>query len=155
MRNEEDFYAPITRRLKDMTKELSSAVNSLLVVSAGGQSIRKKKIGLDSNLKEAINHLSTAFNQWRELEQIIEVMAGHLEELDESTLAGLVEKSADSAMALEFVGQHARLKEVQTAHAMISLDNDLIHYTVKEVGSHSKEKLEKWAEAINDFLNNN
>lgn len=149
---EEDFYSPISNRLKEMSKELSNAVMSVLAVSASTKIIQKRKGTVDVELKEAINHLSLAFAEWKKLEEVIEWMSGHLDELDEQTLARLVEKSADSVMALEFIGQHGRLKEVKTAHAMISLDEDLIQYSVKEVGTHSREKLERWKKEIDGYL---
>lgn len=151
--NEEDFYAPISNRLKELSKDLSNAVMSVLTISAGTRTFKERKAGVDSELKEAINHLSKAFGEWKKLEEVVDYMASHLEELDETTLARLVEKSADSAMALEFVGQHGRMKEVRTAHAMITLDEDLIQYSVKEVGSHSKDKLERWQKEIDKYLN--
>lgn len=149
---EEDFYAPISNRLKEMSKDLSNAVMSVLAVSASAKIVKQRRTGLDSELKEAINHLSAAFTEWKKLEEVIDYMSSHLEELDESTLARLVEKSADSVMALEFVGQHGRLKEVRTAHSMITLDEDLIEFSVKEVGSHSREKLERWQKEIDKYL---
>lgn len=148
----EDLYAPISHRLKEMTKDLSNAVMSVLAISSSTQVIKKRKGIVDSELKEAIDHLSKAFSEFKRLEEIIDFMTSHLDELDEQTLARLVERAADSTMALEFIGQHGRLKEVRTAHAMISLDEELIPYAIKEVGTHSKEKLEKWKKAIEEFL---
>lgn len=148
----EDLYAPISRRLKEMTKDLSNAVMSVLAVSSSTQVIKKRKVVVDSELKEAIEHLSNAFSEFKKLEEVIDFMTAHLDELDETTLARIVERAADSTMALEFVGQHGRLKEVRTAHAMISLDEELIPYSVKEVGTHSRETLEKWKKAIDEFL---
>lgn len=148
----EDLYAPISHRLKEMTKDLSNAVMSVLAVSSSTQVIKKRKVVVDSELKEAIEHLSNAFSEFKKLEEVIDFMTAHLDELDEVTLARIVERAADSTMALEFVGQHGRLKEVRTAHAMISLDEELIPYSVKEVGTHSRETLEKWKKAIDEFL---
>lgn len=148
----EDLYAPISHRLKEMTKDLSNAVMSVLAVSSSTQVIKKRKVVVDSELKEAIEHLSNAFSEFKKLEEVIDFMTAHLDELDETTLARIVERAADSTMALEFVGQHGRLKEVRTAHAMISLDEELIPYSVKEVGTHSRETLEKWKKAIDEFL---
>lgn len=149
----EDLYAPISNRLKEMTKDLSNAVMSVLAVSSSTQVIKKRKGLVDSELKEAIEHLSKAFSEFKKLEEVIDFMTSHLDELDEQTLARLVERAADSTMALEFIGQHGRLKEVRTAHAMISLDEELIPYSVKEIGTHSREKLEKWKKAIDLMLN--
>ncbi len=149
---EEDYYSPISNRLKDMTKELSNAVMSVLAISSSARTLKKRRMNLDSELKEAINHLSTAFTEWKKLEEIVDFQLSHLDELNEQTLARLIEKAADSTMALEFVGQHGRLKEVRTAHAMISLDEELIPFSVKEVGTHSRETLEKWEKAISEFL---
>jgi hypothetical protein len=148
----EDLYTPITNRLRELTRDLTNAVNSVLAVSATTKSLRKQRMEVDTELKEAINHLSKAFFNWRNMEEIFDYFLVHLDELDEVSLGKLVEKSADSEMALRFIGEHGRLKEVRTAHAMISLDEELIPYSVKEVGTHSRETLEKWGKAIEEFL---
>ena len=124
----------------------------MLEVSYSARTFEKTKVEVDSELKEAINHLSNAFAKWKKLEEIVDYQLTHLNELDENTLSRLVEKAADSTMALEFVGQHGRLKEIRAAHAMISLDDELIKYAVKEVETHSGDKLEKWKKAIDEYL---
>lgn len=148
----EDFYAPISHRLKEMTRDISNSVLSILAITASTPKLKRERGEVDSELKQSMNHLQKALIKWENLGEILDYITSHLDELDEKTLAAIVEKSADSTMALEMVGLHGRLKEVRTAHHMMSLDEDLIPFVIKEVGTHSREKLEKWETEIQGYL---
>lgn len=144
-----DLYTPVTKRLKQLTRDLKNAVNDVLAASKAANDIKETKIGVDNELKEAIDHLSAAYQQWQKLGSLVEHLTLRLGELTEADLSKLVESAADSAMVVEFVGQFSKLKEIETAHQMLHLDSDLIEFAVKEIASNDLNRLKLWQSIIN------
>lgn len=145
---------PLTRRLRQMTKDAANAVAGSLVLYTGLRESKKPR----RILKQEINTLRQQIEQVAaaalEVDEFLEILEAKASETSETELIAIVEKLSDSVMISEGVANVGRMDYITCAQKVLALATDRIALSVKEVASYpgGKGQLELWRDEIEKVL---
>lgn len=146
----DDLLEPTIKRLRELVGLTSNTAMSILAVSIGIEASAKKRTELMGDIQQLVEQVGRLQETALQFEELASHVEHHGLEIDENSVAQMVEKSADALIVAQALTMALRLKQNDCALRMLALDPDLIPHTIKELSSYDNgpEQLARWAEAI-------
>lgn len=148
-----DPLAPLTRRLKELSRDANNAVSSVLALFAGirEQGRPRQEVKLEIfRLKAQLARVESAFSR---LDEVLGAMESHAGELSEQELIGLVDKIADAGTIAEHTATVLALDYIATAVRLLKTQPDKFFEIIREMDSHEggREQVQAFCKAAIDY----
>lgn len=146
----DDPFEPTIKRLRELVGLTSNAAMSILAVTVGIEATGKKRNELMAEIQAMVEQTARLQKAALDFNELASEVEHKGLEVDEGSVARMVEKSADAVMIAQAITSALRLKQNDCALRMLSLDPDLIPYAIKELATYDggPEQLLRFKAAI-------
>jgi hypothetical protein len=145
---------PLTRRLRQITKDAANAVAGALVLYTGLRESKRPRQVLGKELAALRQQMQQVERAAGDVDGFLEMLERKASESSEAELITIVERLADAVQVDEGMRQLRREDYITCARRVFDLLPNRIPLTVKEVASHKggRGQLELWRDEINKIL---
>ena len=136
--------------MRELVSLTSNTAMSILSVSVGIEVSGKKRTELMAEIQALVEQTTRLQQVALEFNEIASEVEHKGLEIDETSVARMVEKSADALTIAQAIVASLRLKQNDCAMRMLALDPDLIPYALREIASYDggPEQVTRWRAAI-------